>query len=203
MMLKDYAAFPLARKTNLDAAMTMALLLLPEQFTLQVGVRLRCCHHLLSASETVLLGLAGPSAAAKVLPLAMLAAMPASPCQSSHSLYHSTATSHCGDSGCAPCSALWPAEPTMQIMLRLNACQIAGLAVLCNLTVACRPRLWILPKLLLWLQELFAKICGVSYIGDVRMGFAEDSRKVERIAAGSAAGLAQMYNKRFKVGGGL
>ena len=58
-------------------------------------------------------------------------------------------------------------------------------------------------KWLLWLQELFAKICGVSYIGDVRMGFAEDSRKVERIAAGSAAGLAQMYNKRFQVGWGL
>ncbi len=46
MMLKDYAAFPLARKTNLDAAMTMALLLLPEQFTLQVGVRLHSHHPL-------------------------------------------------------------------------------------------------------------------------------------------------------------
>ena len=50
------------------------------------------------------------------------------------------------------------------------------------------------------LQDLYAKICGVSYIGDVRMGFAEDSRKIERIASGSAEGLALMYNKRLQVG---
>lgn len=31
------------------------------------------------------------------------------------------------------------------------------------------------------------------------MGFAEDSRKTDRIAMGSAAGLAQMYNKRLQV----
>lgn len=49
------------------------------------------------------------------------------------------------------------------------------------------------------LQDLYIKICGVSYIGDVRMGFAEDSRKTDRIAKGSAAGLAQMYNKRLQV----
>ncbi|DBB04767.1 hypothetical protein WJX82_007058 [Trebouxia sp. C0006] len=48
------------------------------------------------------------------------------------------------------------------------------------------------------LQDLYAKICGVSYIGDVRMGFAEDSRKIERIASGSAEGLALMYNKRLQ-----
>ncbi len=48
-------------------------------------------------------------------------------------------------------------------------------------------------------QDLYAKICGVSYIGDVRMGFAEDSRKIERIATGSAEGLALMYNKRLQV----
>ena len=52
--------------------------------------------------------------------------------------------------------------------------------------------------ILLW-QDLYIKICGVSYIGDVRMGFAEDSRKTDRIAKGSAAGLAQMYNKRLQV----
>ena len=39
----------------------------------------------------------------------------------------------------------------------------------------------------------------MSYIGDVRMGFAEDSRKIERIAQGSAEGLALMYNKRLDV----
>ena len=31
------------------------------------------------------------------------------------------------------------------------------------------------------------------------MGFAEDSRKTERIARGSAEGLALMYNKRLQV----
>lgn len=36
LMLKDYAKLPMARKNNLDAAVTMALLLLPQQFTLQV-----------------------------------------------------------------------------------------------------------------------------------------------------------------------
>ena len=37
LMLKDYAKLPLARKNNLDAAFTMALLLLPENFSLQVS----------------------------------------------------------------------------------------------------------------------------------------------------------------------
>ena len=36
LMLKDYAKLPMARKNNLDSAVTMALLLLPERFTLQV-----------------------------------------------------------------------------------------------------------------------------------------------------------------------
>ena len=49
------------------------------------------------------------------------------------------------------------------------------------------------------MQDLYIKICGVSYIGDVRMGFAEDSRKTDRIAQGSAEGLALMYNKRLQV----
>ena len=35
LMLKDYAKLPIARKNNLDAAFTLALLLLPEQFSLQ------------------------------------------------------------------------------------------------------------------------------------------------------------------------
>ncbi len=56
------------------------------------------------------------------------------------------------------------------------------------------------PRSCIHLQDLYAKICGVSYIGDVRMGFAEDSRKIERIATGSAEGLALMYNKRLQVG---
>ena len=37
LMLKDYAKLPIARKNNLDAAFTMALLLLPERFSLQAS----------------------------------------------------------------------------------------------------------------------------------------------------------------------
>lgn len=66
-----------------------------------------------------------------------------------------------------------------------------------NLDAAFTMALLLLPECFS-LQDLYIKICGVSYIGDVRMGFAEDSRKTDRIAKGSAAGLAQMYNKRLQ-----
>lgn len=66
-----------------------------------------------------------------------------------------------------------------------------------NLDAAFTMALLLLPESFS-LQELYAKICGVSYIGDVRMGFAEDSRKIERIASGSAEGLALMYEKRLQ-----
>ena len=42
-------------------------------------------------------------------------------------------------------------------------------------------------------------IVGLSYIGDVRMGIAEDSSKVARIATGSAAGLRDLYLPRLQV----
>lgn len=41
LMLKDYAKLPMARKTNLDAAFTLALLLLPQCFSLQVRAAMR------------------------------------------------------------------------------------------------------------------------------------------------------------------
>ena len=40
---------------------------------------------------------------------------------------------------------------------------------------------------------------GLSYTGDVRMGFAEDSRKVERIVSGSFSGLCDLYVPRLQV----
>lgn len=36
-------------------------------------------------------------------------------------------------------------------------------------------------------------IVGLSYLGDVRMGLAEDSKKVERIASSSSEGLQEAY----------
>ena len=48
-------------------------------------------------------------------------------------------------------------------------------------------------------QELLQAVVGLSYTGDVRMGFAEDSRKVERIVSGSFPGLCDLYVPRLKV----
>lgn len=42
-------------------------------------------------------------------------------------------------------------------------------------------------------------IVGLSYLGDVRMGIAEDSGKIDRIAAGSAEGLRDIYTPLLEV----
>jgi hypothetical protein len=42
-------------------------------------------------------------------------------------------------------------------------------------------------------QDLFKRITSLSYLGDVRMGLAEDSRKVERIVAGSYSHFKDTY----------
>lgn len=43
------------------------------------------------------------------------------------------------------------------------------------------------------LQDLFKRITSLSYQGDVRMGLAEDSKKVERIVAGSYGRFQDLY----------
>ena len=43
-------------------------------------------------------------------------------------------------------------------------------------------------------------IVGLSYMGDIRMGLAEDSKKVERIASSSSAGLEETYLPLLEVG---
>ena len=43
-------------------------------------------------------------------------------------------------------------------------------------------------------QDLLHAVCAISYSGDVRMGLAEDSRKVHRIVQGSEGGLRQLYS---------
>lgn len=52
-----------------------------------------------------------------------------------------------------------------------------------NLEGAVRAALLLLPEKFT-LRELLGTLCTLSYSGDVRMGFAEDSRKVERIVEG-------------------
>jgi mitochondrial translocator assembly and maintenance protein 41 len=44
------------------------------------------------------------------------------------------------------------------------------------------------------ISELLSIICSLSYIGDIRLGFAEDSKKVQRIVKGSHAHLCNLYN---------
>lgn len=44
------------------------------------------------------------------------------------------------------------------------------------------------------ITELLSIICSLSYIGDIRLGFAEDSRKVQRIVRGSRDQLCQLYH---------
>lgn len=41
-------------------------------------------------------------------------------------------------------------------------------------------------------------MCGLSYLGDVRMGLAEDKNKVQRIVAGSAPGLHALYRSHLE-----
>jgi translocator assembly and maintenance protein 41 len=49
-------------------------------------------------------------------------------------------------------------------------------------------------------QDLFRRLASLSYLGDVRMGLAEDSSKVERIVAGSCDAFKQLYLPLLQVG---
>ena len=42
-------------------------------------------------------------------------------------------------------------------------------------------------------------VVGLSYMGDIRMGLAEDSKKVDRIATSSSAGLQDIYLPMLRV----
>ena len=48
-------------------------------------------------------------------------------------------------------------------------------------------------------QELLESICGLSYMGDIRMGLAEDRQKIRRIVQGSWDPLLQMYSPLLEV----
>uniref|UniRef100_A0A7S0QSL2 Phosphatidate cytidylyltransferase, mitochondrial n=1 Tax=Pyramimonas obovata TaxID=1411642 RepID=A0A7S0QSL2_9CHLO len=61
-----------------------------------------------------------------------------------------------------------------------------------NLRTAATCALLLLPECFTE-AELFHTICGLSYSGDVRMGIAEDQRKVHRIAQGSQEPLRALY----------
>eukprot|EP00850_Spirogloea_muscicola_P009827 SM000056S17945 [mRNA] locus=s56:187015:190168:- [translate_table: standard] len=42
-------------------------------------------------------------------------------------------------------------------------------------------------------EELYLAVCQLSYLGDIRMYFAEDRKKVERIVQGNPGGFRQLY----------
>ncbi|KAH7290300.1 hypothetical protein KP509_30G041300 [Ceratopteris richardii] len=42
-------------------------------------------------------------------------------------------------------------------------------------------------------EDFYAKICGLSYMGDIRMLFAEDKNKVQRIVKGSSKHFHRLY----------
>eukprot|EP00884_Botryococcus_braunii_P020539 jgi/Botrbrau1/7169/Bobra.0300s0004.2 len=61
-----------------------------------------------------------------------------------------------------------------------------------NLQSAATASLLLLPPAFS-LGEFFRAVCGLSYLGDIRMGLAEDSRKVHRLVQGSWHSLEAMY----------
>eukprot|EP00850_Spirogloea_muscicola_P011173 SM000068S20605 [mRNA] locus=s68:420290:423430:- [translate_table: standard] len=42
-------------------------------------------------------------------------------------------------------------------------------------------------------EELYLAVCQLSYLGDIRMYFAEDRKKVEKIVQGNSGGFRQLY----------
>ena len=49
------------------------------------------------------------------------------------------------------------------------------------------------------MQALMECICGLSYIGDIRMTWAEDRRKIERIVQGSWPALVNTFLPQLQV----
>ncbi|KAK9812951.1 hypothetical protein WJX72_006262 [[Myrmecia] bisecta] len=77
-------------------------------------------------------------------------------------------------------------------ILTLQPDEAVANAAKCNLQSAVAVSLLLLPEQFT-IQELYRQICGLSYLGDVRMGIAEDSRKVDRIVEGSLDGFRDLY----------
>jgi len=45
-----------------------------------------------------------------------------------------------------------------------------------------------------WKQDLYQLVCQLSYSGDIRMRFAEDKSKIQRIVDGSFSHFEALYN---------
>ena len=68
-----------------------------------------------------------------------------------------------------------------------------------NLSHAVRTALLLLPETFS-LRELFSRITGISYTGDIRMGFAEDANKTNNIVNANYTGFEKLYRSNLNVG---
>ncbi|KAL3616648.1 hypothetical protein CASFOL_039042 [Castilleja foliolosa] len=84
----------------------------------------------------------------------------------------------------------WPSAKTMNVIV--DNLEIEKLNAV-NLKAVTSAALILLPSKFSE-EELYAKICSLSYMGDLRMLFAEDKNKVKKIVQGQFHLFQRMYN---------
>eukprot|EP00887_Chlorella_sp_A99_P001272 scaffold14.g1272.t1 len=133
------------------------------------------------------------TAAGRQAPGARAAAAPAPPAAAAQTIKYGVASLACLQADLLHWATLYLAGRLHKPVLPLVAPPPAvAAAQRANLEAALRAALLLLPPRF-GQGELLHAICGLSYSGDVRMGLAEDSRKVHRIVAGSHAQLRELY----------
>ena len=81
-------------------------------------------------------------------------------------------------------------------VLLLETCPELDAASRHNLSHAVRTALLLMPETFS-LQDLFCRIAGISYTGDIRMGFAEDANKINNIVNANYNGFEKLYYSRL------
>ncbi|KAI6653766.1 hypothetical protein LOD99_3270 [Oopsacas minuta] len=81
-------------------------------------------------------------------------------------------------------------------VLLMDICPELNTASSLNLSSAIRTALLMLPETFN-LKDLFRSITGISYKGDIRMGIAEDSNKVDNIVTANYSAFKQLYDSKL------
>lgn len=81
-------------------------------------------------------------------------------------------------------------------VMLLDICSELNTASSSNLASSVRTALLMLPEAFS-LRELFRCITGISYKGDIRMGIAEDSKKIGNIVSGNYTAFKQLYSYKL------
>ena len=81
-------------------------------------------------------------------------------------------------------------------VMLLDICSELNIASSLNLDSSVRTALLLLPEAFN-LIELFRCITGISYKGDIRMGIAEDSKKIDNIVRGNYTAFKHLYNYKL------